>query len=88
MFHQVRVREEDRDELQFLWWENPNDYIDDYKMDVHLFGKNDSLCVANFVIKLVAKDKYDTDPIVAKSIDEDFYMDDFIKSRKFIRNPH
>ena len=28
----------------------------------------------------MAKDKYDTDHIVAKSIDEDFYMDDFIKS--------
>ena len=56
-------------------------------MNVHLFGKNDSLCVANFVIKQVAKDKYNTDHIVAKST-EDFYMDDFIKSRKFIRNPH
>ena len=42
MFHQVRVREEDRAALQFLWRENPNDYIDDYKMNVHLFSKNDS----------------------------------------------
>ena len=48
--------------------------------------KNDSPCVVNFVIKKIAKkkrkyqDKYDTDYIVAKSIDEDFYMDDFIKS--------
>ena len=80
MFHQVRVREEDRDALRFLWRENANDYIDDYKMNVHLFGKNDSPCVANFFIKQVAKDKCDTDHIVAKSIDEYFYMDDFIKS--------
>ena len=36
--------------------------------------------VVNFVIKQVAKDKYDADHIVAKSIDEDFYKDDFIKS--------
>ena len=49
-------------------------------MNVHLFSKNDSPCVANFVIKKIAKDKYDTDHIVAKSIDENFYMDDFIKS--------
>ena len=49
-------------------------------MSVHLFGKNDSPCIVNFVIKQVAKDKYDTDHTVAKSIDEDFYMDDFIKS--------
>ena len=80
MFHQVRVREEDRAALQFLWRENPNDYIDDYKMNVHLFSRNDSLCVVNFVIKEIGKDKYDTDHVVAKSIDEDFYMDDFIKS--------
>ena len=45
-------------------------------MNVHLFGKNDSPCV----IKQVAKNKYDNDHIVAKSIDENFYMDDFIKS--------
>ena len=49
-------------------------------MNVHLFGKNHSLCVVNFVIKQISKDKYDTDHIVAKSIDEDFCMDDFIKS--------
>ena len=54
MFHQVRVREEDRDVLLFLWREIPNDYIDDYKMNVHLFGKNDSPCVVNFVIKQIA----------------------------------
>ena len=57
MFHQVRVREEDRAALQFLWRENPNDYIDDYKMNVHLFSRNDSLCVVNFVIKEIGKDK-------------------------------
>ena len=49
-------------------------------MNVHLFGKNDLACVVNFVIKQVAKDKYDTGHIVAKSTDEDFYIDDFIKS--------
>ena len=80
MFHQVRAREEDRDALRFLWGENPNGYIDDYKMNVHLFGKNDSPCALNFVIKQVAKDKYDIDHIVPKPIDEDFYLDNFIKS--------
>ena len=80
MFHQGRVREEDRDALRFLWRENPNDYIDDYKMNVHLSGTNDLRCVVNFVIKKIAKHKYDTAHIVVKSIDEDFYMDDFIKS--------
>ena len=80
MFHQVHRREEDGDALRFLWRENPNDYINDYKMNVHLFGKNDSPCLVNFAIIQIAKDKYDTDHIVAKSIDENFYMDNFIKS--------
>ena len=79
MFYQVRVREGDRDALRFLWREDSNNHIDDYKMNVHLFGKNDSPCLVNFVIKQLAKDKYDTDHIVAKFIDEHFYMDDFIK---------
>ena len=63
-----------------MWQKNHNNYINDYKINIHLFGKIDSPCVVNFVIKQVAKDKYDTDDIVAKSTDEDFYMDDFIKS--------
>ena len=74
------MREEDRDALRFLWRENHNDYINDYKMNVHLCGENDSPCVVNFVIKNIANDKYDTDHVVAKSIEEDFYMDNFIKS--------
>ena len=37
-------------------------------MNVHLFGKNDSPCVVNFVIKKIAKDKYDTDHVIAKFI--------------------
>ena len=49
-------------------------------MNVHLSGTNDLRCVVNFVIKKRAKHKYDTAHIVVKSIDEDFYMDDFIKS--------
>ena len=39
MFLQVRVREEDRETLRFLWQENSNDYINDYKMNVRLLGK-------------------------------------------------
>ena len=37
-------------------------------MNVHLFSKNDSPCVVNFVIKKIANDKYDTDHVIAKFI--------------------
>ena len=49
-------------------------------LNVHLFSKTDSSYVVNFIIRKVVKDKYDTDHAVAKSIDGDFYINDFIKS--------
>ena len=49
-------------------------------MKVHLFGKNDSPCCVNFVMKHIAENERDSSELIAKSIDEDFYMDDFIKS--------
>ena len=50
-------------------------------MTVHLFGKVDSPCCANFALKKSAVDKSDTlHPSVVKTIDQDFYLDDFLKS--------
>ena len=81
MFHQISVSPKDRDSLRFLWRENSNEVVSDYKMIVHLFGKNDSPCVANFALKRAGADKKDiTHPSVVTSIDQDFYMDDFLKS--------
>ena len=53
MFHQISVSPKDRDALRFLWRENSNEVVSDYTMNVHLFGKNDSPCVANFALKTV-----------------------------------
>ena len=50
-------------------------------MNVHLFGKNDSPCVANFALKKAGADKKDIKHLsVVTSIDKHFYMDDFLKS--------
>ena len=40
MFHQVKVAEEDRDFLRFLWWPDGDITKDpaQYRMTVHLFG--------------------------------------------------
>ena len=46
MFHQVRVCESDRDALRFVWREKPADELLDYAILVHLFGKDDSTCIA------------------------------------------
>ena len=81
------MREEDRDALQFLWRDNHNDYIDDYKMNVHLFGKNDSPCVVNFVIKKIAKDKYDTDTTVTNTLSQyAFRLHKWISNNEYLLN--
>ena len=51
-------------------------------MNVHLFGKADSPCCANWVLKKSAldqQDKFDKNVII--SVQRDFYMDDFLKSQ-------
>ena len=49
-------------------------------MTVHLFGKNDSTCVANYGIKKCAKDQSNNfDAKAIECVEKDFYMDDFLK---------
>ena len=47
MLHQVNVTTTDRDALRFLWRDNVEHPVEDYIMNVQLFGKKDSLCLAN-----------------------------------------
>ena len=51
-------------------------------MNVHIFSKNDSPCIANFSLKQCAKDQQDEfSRVITESVDKDFYMDDdFLKS--------
>ena len=50
-------------------------------MNVHLFGKVHSPCIANWTIKKTAADQSDSfDQISIKTIENNFYMDDFLSS--------
>ena len=50
-------------------------------MNVHLFGKIHSPCIANWTIKKTAADQSDSfDQISIKTIENNFYMDDFLSS--------
>ena len=70
MFHQILVENKDRDVLRFLWRDNYIDPIEDYRMNVHLFGKVDSPCIANWAIKKTAADQSDFfDQISSKTQD-------------------
>ena len=70
MFHQILVENKDRDVLHFLWRDNYIDPIEDYRMNVHLFGTVDSPCIANWAIKKTAADQSDFfDQISSKTQD-------------------
>ena len=53
MFYQVHVKEERKDFLRFLWWEDGNTAKDpaEYRITVHLFGATSSPGCANFALK-------------------------------------
>ena len=83
MFHQIRIIE-DQPALRFLWrnleLQRPPDV---YQMLVTIFGAASSLCMANYVLRKTALDNYgdttfSTEAI--KTVEKNFYMDDFLKS--------
>ena len=59
MFLQILVENKDRDVLRFLWRDNYIYPIEDYRMNVHLFGKVNSPCIANRTIRKIAADQSD-----------------------------
>ena len=83
MFHQFKVKEEDRDYLRFYWWENGDTTKSpvQYRMTVHLFGAASSPGCSNFGLKKTAADnecEFGSD--AANFIRKDFYVDDGLKS--------
>ena len=65
MFYQVRVQPTDCSALRFLWWLNGNfdESVEEYEMQVHLFGGASSPSCSNFALKQTAEDnKTDFDP--------------------------
>ena len=83
MFHQVRVVEEDRDALRFLWWPDGHLELEPkvYHMNVHLFGAKSSPSACSYGLKRTAEDgqgKYDNE--VISTVNRNFYVDDCLKS--------
>ena len=74
MFLPVQVPERDKSSLRFLWRPTMNDY------QRHVFGAKSSPTYVNYALKPVAIDNEDEFPIAAKTIQNNFYMDDFIKA--------
>ena len=83
MFYCFLVREEDRNFLRFLWFQN-NDLskdIVDYRMRVHVFGNTPSPAVAiHGLHQSVQISDFHIEPEVKDFVMRDFYVDDGLKS--------
>ena len=86
MFNQVKVPPEDADALRFLWWKDSNlERPSEFQMTSYIFGAIDSPSCAIFCLKRAAEDnKGNFSEDAVNAVNEDLYVDDFIKSVKTV----
>ena len=87
MFHQVKVNEEHRDYLRFLWWDQGDTTKEptEYRMTVHLFGAASSPGCANLALKTTAEDnEKNLGSETADFLSKNFYVDDGLKYVKTV----
>ena len=87
MFHQIRVPEDQRSLLRFLWRENRDirNPVEAHEMCVHLFGGISSPSCSNYALKRTSVDKekkFGTD--AARTLRQNFYIDAMLKSSRGI----
>ena len=83
MLYQVKVPEERRDLLHFLWWEDGNTSGEpkEYRMMVHLFRADSSPSCSNFALKTTADDNESSlGSATAEFLRRDFFDDGGLKS--------
>ena len=80
MFLQVKVPPADCKELQFLRRENNTEPTSVYEYGRHIFGAKSSPTCVNYVLQQVGRDCRDDNGLVAKLINRNFYMDNFVES--------
>ena len=80
MFLQVQVPEQDRSCLRLLWCPRTNELVQIYEYQRHVFGAMNSPTFAKYALKRVGLDNEEGYPIATREIQNNFYMDDFIKS--------
>ncbi|XP_062713719.1 uncharacterized protein LOC134290573 [Aedes albopictus] len=81
MYHQLNIREEDRQVQRFLYRTDPSTKPEIFVMDVAIFGSTCSPCSANFVKNKNAEEWKDEYPEAATAVVENHYVDDYLDSR-------
>ncbi|XP_055614144.1 uncharacterized protein LOC129760518 [Uranotaenia lowii] len=81
MFHQIKIKEEDKSAQRFLWRNNTSEKPTIYTMDVATFGSACSPCSAQYIKNLNAGDYKHQFPAAVEAIVYGHYVDDFLDSR-------
>lgn len=79
MFHQVVIREEDRDALRFLF-QFTGEALKVYQMDRMVFGVVCSPSTSQFVVQKIANEFQNSHPEAAQTIKLHLYVDDLVRS--------
>ncbi|XP_033112194.1 uncharacterized protein LOC117113075 [Anneissia japonica] len=83
MFYAFKVKEQHRDYLRFLWFEDndPDANLVTYRMKVHIFGNRPSPAVATLGLRRTAKERESEFGSDARAfVESNFYVDDGLKS--------
>ncbi|KAJ8706805.1 hypothetical protein PYW07_012883 [Mythimna separata] len=81
MFLRVKVREDDRDSLRFLWrGSRRTGKPEEYRMSSIIFGAASSPATAIYVMNKNAEEFKKTHPKAVKAINRNHYMDDYLQS--------
>ena len=80
MFLERQVPDQDRSCLRFLWRPRTSEPVQIYEYKRHVFGAKSSSTCAKYALKRVELDNEEEYPIAAKETQNNFYMDDVIKS--------
>lgn len=78
MFHQVKVAEQERDFLCFLWWPEGdfNNELKDYRMNVRLFGAVSSHSCTSYALRKTADGRGNFSDETVHTVTQNFYVDD------------
>ncbi|XP_070509166.1 uncharacterized protein [Chironomus tepperi] len=80
MFHQIMMRQVDRDSLRFIFRSSPNEKIKILRMRVMIFGSKSSPITSQYIKNEVTKGYEDKHPAAVRAIRDLTYVDDVVTS--------